>query len=286
MSIKLAGSVILYNPKEEDLINLNSYLSKIDQLYVYDNSAKKLVSKFLSENDKIKYFWDGENHGLSIRLNQACKEAISNGFDYLLTMDQDSSFIEKNLEKYINAVSNFQEKDKVAVYGLEYNINDITNATPNYIAVDHIITSASILNLKLYNEIGGFDENLFIDGVDIDYCYAALSKGYKNIKFRDILFDHSLGEKTKRRSFFSLFLIKKNVALHSSLRVYYMRRNMLYIKNKYEAKLPSIIKKFVKNQNHQIRKNIKYSNEFFTVLKYYFKANKDYKNQKNGKIIE
>jgi rhamnosyltransferase len=201
-------------------------------------------------------------------------------------MDQDSSFIEENIDQYFNAILNFKEKEKVAVYGLEYAANDINDTTPEYNEVDHLITSASIVNLKLYHKIGGFDENLFIDGVDIEYCYSALSKGFKNIKFGRIFFNHTLGIRTKRGSVFTLYLFKKYVSVHSSLRVYYMHRNMLYIKNKYGKLLPEIIHKFVKNQKHHISKNIKYSNEFFTVLKYKRKAFDDYKNNKMGKIIE
>ncbi len=286
MSLNIAATVILYNPKEADLINIESYLSKVKRLYVYDNSSKKTESKFILENEKIIYFWNGENHGISIRLNQACKKAIFDGFEYLLTMDQDSSFFEKNLDSYFTAITNFLEKDKVAIYGLEYAFNDINDKTLDYIEVDHLITSASIMNLKIFNEIGGFDENLFIDGVDIDYCFAALSKGYKNIKFGKISFNHSLGISIEKRSPFSLFLFKKKLSLHSSIRIYYMQRNMLYIKNKYQSILPATIKKFKRNQTHQINKNIKYSNEFFTVLNYYFKAKSDYKNKKMGKIID
>jgi len=63
-----------------------------------------------------------------------------------------------------------------------------------------------------------------------------------------------------------------------------MCRNMLYIKNKYENIIPDIIREFVKNQKHQINKNIKYSNEFFTVLKYKRKAVSDFNNNKMGKL--
>jgi len=65
-----------------------------------------------------------------------------------------------------------------------------------------------------------------------------------------------------------------------------MYRNTLYIKNKYEKLLPEIIHKFVKNQRHHISKNIKYSNDFFLVLKYKRKAINDYNNNRMGKIIE
>ena len=261
MKSNFAACVILYHPKKEDVANLFTYCSKVEKVYIFDNTEGKSNENLFIGMENVSYFWDGENKGLSIRLNEACQRAIADNFEYLLTMDQDSSFLEENIDGYFKDILNFKGKEKVAVYGLEYSKNDINDTTKNYIEVDHLITSASVMNLKLYNEIGGFDENLFIDGVDIDYCYSALTKGFKSIKFARNFFNHTLGVRTRRGSIFTLYLIKKNVSVHSSLRVYYMYRNMLYIKNKYENIIPDIIKQFVKNQKHQINKNIKYSNE-------------------------
>jgi rhamnosyltransferase len=284
MKSNFAACVILYHPKKEDIANISTYSTKVEKVYILDNTEEKSNENLYIGMENVSYFWDGENKGLSVRLNEACKKAIADNFDYLLTMDQDSSFLEENIDRYFKDILNFKGKEKVAVYGLEYSENDINDTTENYIEVDHLITSASVMNLKLYNEIGGFDKNLFIDGVDIDYCYSALSKGFKNIKFARNFFNHSLGVRSRRGSIFTLYLIKKNVSVHSSLRVYYMYRNMLYIKNKYENVIPDIIKKFVKNQKHQVNKNIKYSNEFFTVLKYKRKAISDFNNKKMGKL--
>jgi rhamnosyltransferase len=284
MKDNFAACVILYNPKKEDIANIQTYLNKVEKVYVFDNTEQRSNEKLFQNIENVSYFWDNENKGLPIRLNDACKKAISDNFDYLLTMDQDSSFSDENLDLYFKAILDFNSKEKVAVYGLEYSVNDINDKTPEFCEVDHLITSASVMNLKLFNEIGGFDENLFIDGVDIDYCYSALSKGFKNIKFGRISFNHSLGIREKRGSIFTFYLFKKQVAVHSTLRVYYMFRNMLYIKNKFENTLPEIIQKFVKNQQHHINKNIKYSNEFLTILKYKRKAINDFKKNKMGKI--
>ena len=139
------------------------------------------------------------------------------------------------------------------------------------------------MNLKLYSEIGGFDENLFIDGVDIDYCYAALSKGYKNIKFGRNHFNHSLGEPVRRGTIYTLFLFKKNKTIHSPLRIYYMYRNMLYLEQKHKATLPDTVTKLVKNYKHHIKKSIKYSTNIFTVLRFKRRAIKDFKTNKMGK---
>jgi len=285
MKNNFAACVILYNPKKEDIANILTYVNKVKKVYVFDNTEGKSNENLFLNFENVSYFWDNENKGIAIRLNEACKNAIADNFDYLLTMDQDSSFLEENIDRYFTDILHFKEKEKVAVYGLEYAANEINDTTPEYIEVDHLITSASILNLKLYDEIGEFDENLFIDGVDIDYCYSALSKGFKNIKFGRLYFNHSLGVRVKRGSFYTLYLFKKHVSVHSSLRVYYMQRNMLYIKNKYGKLLPEIIHKFVKNQRHHISKNIKYSDELFTILKYKRKAVDDFNNKKMGKLI-
>ena len=286
MHTNFAACVILYNPSEDNIKNIDTYLSKVSELYVYDNTETKSNENLFKDYPNVHYYWDGENKGLSVRLNQACERALKSKFDYLLTMDQDSSFLEENIDQYFGNILSFPTKEKVAVYGLEYILNDINDSTPNYSEVDHLITSGSVLNLKLFSEIGGFDENLFIDGVDIDYCYSALTKGFLNIKFGKLFFEHSLGEPVRRGSIFTLFLIKKNKLIHSPIRVYYMYRNMLYLEKKHKIQLPELTKKFTKNFKHQINKNTKYSYSWIKVLKYKILAKKDFQNNTMGKIIE
>ena len=284
MSTNFAACVILYNPKKEDIDNISTYANKVKKIYVFDNTEGTNNANYFEGIENVNYFWDNENKGLSIRLNQASRMAIADKFDYLLTMDQDSSFLQENLNQYFIDILNYPEKEKVGVFGLEYCSSDINRDTPSYEEVDHLITSASVINLNLFEKIGGFDENIFIDGVDVDYCFACLSKNYKNIKFTRNYFNHSLGIRVKRGSIFTLYLFKRFVSVHTSLRVYYMYRNMLYIKRKYENMMPTTIKKFIKNQKHHINKNIKYSNEFFSVLKYKRKAINDFENNRMGKI--
>ena len=286
MHTNFAACVILYNPSKDNIKNIDTYLSKVSELYVYDNTETKSNENLFKDYPNVHYYWDGENKGLSIRLNQACERALKSKFDYLLTMDQDSSFLEENIDQYFSSILSFPTKEKVAVYGLEYILNDINDSTPNYSEVDHLITSGSVLNLKLFSEIGGFDENLFIDGVDIDYCYSALTKGFLNIKFGKLFFEHSLGEPVRRSSITSFYLIKKNRIVHSAIRVYYMQRNMLYLEKKYNLVFPEYISTLKKRHQYYMKKCFKYSENTIAFLKYYFKAKKDFKNNKMGKINE
>ena len=281
---KIAGCVILYNPEKSDLENIKTYVSKVEQLYVFDNTEGKSNKDFFKNYENVQYFSDAENQGLPKRLNAACKIAINEGFDFLLTMDQDSSFDNKNIDLYFENVASFKEKEKVAVFGLEYNLNDLKKEIPNFIEIDHVITSAAIMNLSLFYEIGGFDENLFIDCVDIDYCYAELSKGLKTIKFTNLFFNHSLGETHRRGSVTSLYLFKKNVTIHSPLRLYYIYRNLLYLEAKHKNNLPEIVIKLKKNYKRHLKRSLKYSEKFFQACKYIVQAKRDFRTNKMGKI--
>lgn len=285
--MKIAACVILYHPKIEDLQNITTYLSKIDKLYIYDNTENVSTATFFDKNNaKIIYHTDFENKGLSIRLNQACNQAILDGYDFLLTMDQDSSFAENNLQQYLNDIENYLDKEKVGIFGLDYSEKNIIAKNENIITeeVDSIITSGSVINLHNFNTIGGFDENFFIDCVDFDYCFATLKKGFKCINFKNNFFKHSIGTATKKSSFKSFYLIKKEKYLHSPIRIYYKTRNMLYLEKKYALIFPEYIAERKKEHTTIINTNMNYSKNIFTFFKYKFKAISDFKNNKMGKF--
>ena len=55
--LKLAGIVTLYNPTNEDIENISTYINDIDRLYVIDNTEGKNNESRLPKNDKIKYIF-------------------------------------------------------------------------------------------------------------------------------------------------------------------------------------------------------------------------------------
>lgn len=287
MNSNFAACVILYHPKKEDIANISTYSTKVERVYILDNTEGKSNENLFSGIENASYFWDGENKGLSIRLNAACQRAIEDNFDFLLTMDQDSSFLEENIDIYFKDILTFANKETTAIYGLEYDKEylSVKKDQVTFEKKDHLITSASVMNLKLFSIVGGFDENLFIDGVDIDYCYAAMAKGLDNIQFKNNYFKHSLGEPVRKGSVTSFYLLKKNVRIHSAIRVYYMKRNMLYLEEKYGALFPGFIQKQKKVYQRHIKRCIKYSDTFIKVIKLRNQAISDFKNKKMGKIV-
>ena len=227
--MKLAGIVILYNPPREVFSNITTYIDFVEHLFIFDNSS--ICNNFIPEkyHQKYSYIHSGENNGIAKCLNQAIDLAKNSNFDFLLTMDQDSSFTENDLNLYINFVKNEINHESISMFGIRYFATKpgIDNKT-SYNKL--LITSGSIVNLKVAKSINGFDENLFIDGVDTEFCLKSFKNGFKTVFYPQIYLQHLLGEEKNIRT---PFLKKEPRTLHNPLRLYYITRNHLYLRKKY-----------------------------------------------------
>lgn len=227
--MKLAGTVILYNPPENLIENILTYIDDIEKLYIYDNSPEKGISFPNKILNKSEYVHSGNNEGIAKRLNEAIKKSNNEGFDYLLTMDQDSSFKKEDLEKYIMLIKDEKEITSISIYGVRY--YELKKGEDNNKLYNQIlITSGSILNISIAIKLCKFDENLFIDGVDTEYCLKSFQNGYKTIIYNNISLIHSLGE---TKLVLTPNLKKNERKFHNPIRLYYITRNHFYLRNKY-----------------------------------------------------
>ncbi|UAY56353.1 hypothetical protein K9M52_04865 [Arachidicoccus terrestris] len=260
--------------------NLHSYLDQVSHLYIADNSQPKLIfSRDILDHPKITIINNSGNEGIAIRINQVAEMAIKEGYDWLLTMDQDSYFDAENIQSYFDYMNDYPGAGQVAMFGVE------TVEKPEIIAdlnepVDRLITSGSLLNLSLYKEIGPFDEQLFIDEVDHEYCYRAGLKGYRIIQFTHIFLEHQLGESVEVKT---LRGGQKTTSFHSPLRLYYMVRNYLYVRRKYKDVYQKDLKIRGRSLLHRIKNNVLYGPDKWKTLTMVFRALSDYKKGKMGK---
>ncbi len=287
--MKIAAAVILYNPnKEEVLRNINTYIKYVDALYIYDNTETSSSFDIEQLNfSNVYYFWDGQNKGMSIRLNEAGNKALLDKYKWLLTMDQDSFFDKEVISNYVFSLSDLENNNQIGVVGLSNTSSSIAVINKKhfhqYIEVNHVITSGSLLNLEVYKNTKGFDENLFIDGVDWDYCIAVNLAGYRVIQFTNLFMKHSLGKIVRNASIKNLFLIKKEKSVHCPLRCYYLQRNMLYIQNKYRELNLASVQEMVNHTMSHIKTCLYYNGNFFKTLSMIKEGKKDYKHYKFGK---
>ena len=284
MPVKIACCVILYNPEQFVERNITSYINYVDKIYIIDNTeTAKANNQFLSAYQfKINFTHEGKNEGIAKRLNEACTSAIKDEFEYLLTMDQDSYFNESSIVNYLQCVENFDRKEKVSMFGVNHE-NEAQKESCDYSSVKLLITSGSIINLNLYKEIGGFDENLFIDFVDTEYCFRSILDSYEIIQFSNIFMHHEIGKLTQQRSFKNLKPSTRSI--HSAIRLYYMTRNFLYLNKKYKKQFSEQLEIQRTDLVNRIKNKLLYHSDRYKTLQYLLKALRDHKKNRMGKQL-
>lgn len=267
--MNIAGVVILYHPDIEQLSdNIQTYMNGLKQLYVYDNSESKtpgLEEALLKLHPSIQYHYFNANEGIAKRLNQAIAQATLNQYDYLLTMDQDSSFKDGDFDKYKLSIQSSGDSN-MAQFGVNCQ-PDFTLPKDEPEEALTLITSGSILNVSLAKHIGPFNEDLFIDFVDAEFSYRVIQNGYTNLMFSNIVLNHALGTLVEGRG---LGNFKKTLRItHAPIRVYYIIRNGLYLLFKAKG-LTGTMKKDVIRCIKIIKNDLIYNPELLAVYKNLF----------------
>lgn len=284
--LKISGAVILFQPSENALANINTYAGHIQRLYIIDNTENNLNSTS-SDYASIKgsaFIGDNINMGIAKRLNQACKMALVDGFDFLLTMDQDSFFSDSMITHYLKCISEYEERDNTAMFGITHSEKSVLKGFCAIKKVNTLITSGSIINLSVFKKLDGFDENLFIDLVDTDYCFSALEAGFDIVEISNIFMEHSIGNIVKKKSLKSFKVT--NRSLHAPIRIYYMVRNFLYLKKKYSPLFKPDLKIYQTDLFNRIKNNLIYNKKRGIVLIMIFRAIIDFYQNKMGKYSE
>lgn len=235
--IKIASMVILYNFGQQEVENIESYYQDSERLYVYDNSTKKddsIIGK-LCQKEKIIYLSGNGNQGIAKAINAVLERAIQDGFQWLITFDQDSIADEQMLKQMKLFIAKYPYPQKlgwvvpnVMKPGMAFGVQEGTFSYCRWVQ-----QSGALHNLDACSVIGNYDENLFIDQVDYEYCVRLLGKGYQIIKVNDAILYHNTedtGVIFKRKNGHPLYINK-----YSPLRYYYNTRNILYCTAKYKV---------------------------------------------------
>ena len=289
----VSAVIITYNVENDFKNRINKLKGKVNEIIVVDNGSKAETISMLKELEKeITIIYLEKNKGIAYALNKGIKYSIEKGYDWVLTLDHDSIVTDDMIENMLKCYENFDKdlKEKVAmlvpvhVEEKEYENNNIINneevASKLYTEVLTEITSGALTKSSIYKNVGLYDEKLFIDLVDHDYCLALNKKGFKVIQVNSAVLIHNLGDSIKK-SILGLKMIPTN---HSPLRRYYMSRNRHYIWDKYKQDFPGWV---LTDKRRFITENLKiilFENNKIEKLKYIREGIRDYKNNIFGEF--
>lgn len=274
----IAAVTILYNPQPDVGENIETYIEHVDKLYIIDNSdaSQAQIIRRIKGAEKVVYIFNNENLGIATALNIGCKAALKDGFDWILTMDQDSKIVA--LKKTFQEV--ITQNNITALYYPTYIIN---GAPYEYQILENekpvvVMTSGNILNLEAYTAVGGFEDKLFIDYVDIDYCLKLKLNGYQIEELEGYKIAHELGKsKLKQNPFFKILLTN-----HPLIRRYYITRNKFYMLQTYKN-ITAFYDKEKYSLFKELVKILLFEDEKVQKLKIMYTAYEDFKMNKFGK---
>ena len=289
----VSAVIITYNVENDFKNRINKLKGKVNEIIVVDNGSKAETISMLKELEKeITIIYLEKNKGIAYALNKGIKYSIKKGYDWILTLDHDSIVTDDMIKNMLKCYEGFDQelKEKVAmlvpvhVEEKEYENNNIINneevASKLYTEVLTEITSGALTKSSIYKNVGLYDEKLFIDLVDHDYCLALNKKGFKVIQVNSAVLIHNLGDSIKK-SILGLKMIPTN---HSPLRRYYMSRNRHYIWDKYKQDFPGWV---LTDKRRFITENLKiilFENNKIEKLKYIREGIRDYKNNIFGEF--
>ena len=242
----LATIIITYNP---DIGKVNSLiqsivLNKDSCVIVVDNKSlniKDFSNLFTIENVVHSVFLE-DNLGIAFAQNMGIKKAIELGASHILFFDQDSKISNNFVEDLISDYEKISvENTKIAAIGprfidenkgfyfpaLRFNkyglidkisVEDIKVPTE----VSFLISSGTLVSVDSLKSIGFMKEEFFIDFVDTEWCFRALSMGYKIYMSEKAIMKHSIGDDT-------LKIFNFNIPVHSGFRRYYRIRNLFFM---------------------------------------------------------
>jgi rhamnosyltransferase len=235
--IEVLAIVVSYNGGVKTSDTVKALLEQVSHVHVVDNgslpASVEQLRRLPASQSLTTTFLD-ENRGIAAALNVGVQVARDAGFPWILTMDQDSTIGAGMIAAYA-AMLNARPEAQFLVPNVHANGVDHADTEG---PVDFAITSGTLVRTTLFAEVGPFAEQLFIDGVDIDFCLRARRLGHEILQVKGARIYHELGERVAGGGW------RANVyATYSPLRRYYMYRNHLYLISVYWRQFPGFIVK-------------------------------------------
>lgn len=198
----------------------------------------------------------GHNAGIAAALNQGIQWCQAQGATHIISFDQDSEPAADMVEHLQHAYQQLSANGQaIAAVGPCYEDRKTGEVAPllaadthpdqyrkmmpapetGVVEVDMLITSGALMAVEVLDQIGLMREELFIDHVDMEWCFRARHRGYSVYAVGDARLYHSIGDRVMK-------LLSRKILVHSPIRHYYMLRNGIALQ-----KLPHMTSRWCRN---------------------------------------
>lgn len=225
--------IVTYEPELNQLRHLVKNVQMAGFLPILaDNSEKNPLKKGLFFG-KIQMIDMQGNAGIAAAQNAGITLAKKLGAEIIGFFDQDSQADAELIQKLSDYTELYGgcvvaplalEKDTLLEYPVQ-RLNKMGYPKDVYVKnakrpqkVDLVISSGTMMSMKVIEKAGMFDEDFFIDFVDIEWCLRCKKAEIPIYVFPDAILYHKIGNKTIDAG-------QMEITVHSPLRTYYKVRN-------------------------------------------------------------
>lgn len=248
----LFGVVVTYHPDEAGIENVRTMAAECGRVVVVDNGSSPAVQVRLAAVTGVELIALGKNLGVATALNVGARRAVETGCRWIVTFDQDSkpqpgmvAALQATAARHPRAAVIVPRIIEGGVRGPGYRwvrrhprvrwlFQRVRCADADLPAVTMAVTSGSLIELETWQQLGGFDESLFIDYVDVDYCLAVFRAERTVTVSAGAKLDHKLGARQSG----VLLGHEFRPMHHAAFRHYYIARNRVRIWRRHAWAVP------------------------------------------------
>lgn len=235
--------IVTFFPRENVINNIAALREQVENLVIVDNGTcgrPLTLLRAASQDFNCVLLENGSNRGVAAALNVGVRWALLHTYQWVALFDQDSTASDCMVDAMIRKYQASHSPDRVAVVTpkhIEAN-SGAWNRPSLFTELDSpltAITSGSLIPSRIFELCGEFEEDLFIDYVDHEYCLRVRSLGYTIALCEDAVLYHPVGAPAIRRV---LGIRTVRTLNHRAERRYYIARNQVTMLRRYWRRYP------------------------------------------------
>ena len=238
----VSAVIVTYHPDPKILkCLLLALVPQTHHVVIVDNGSGCALLPILAtirQHPSISLIENPTNEGLAAAQNRGVAQARAGGCSHVILFDQDSlphlglisgllGALRSVGEDAIVGPSISDERLGMQMPFVRFGVLGVrryrcTDNSKLVVPADFLIASGVLIPLSVFDKVGLMDESLFIDNVDLEWCFRARSLGVRLFGVCGVRMAHSLGDRA--------FRVGRHVIhYHGPVRQYYMMRNRILL---------------------------------------------------------
>ena len=194
---RIFAGIVSFEPDIERLrCNIDAIAPQVCAVVIFDNGSSNYreIRKSIKNAVLIR---SEKNLGIAAALNRLIRWGERKGYKWMISLDQDS-VCPTDYVKDMLPLLDLKRVGIAAPVIIDRSIGVVGHSPKgSYAEVRTCITSGAFNSIAAWCKVSGYDESMFIDSVDFEYCYRLRKHGYRVVQSGKVWLLHEVGNSQK-----------------------------------------------------------------------------------------